>query len=77
MPRRGNCPSVGHIAGRDTSIAQTVTGNGPGLTGPRPADVDSTLSLNPVQRLGWCQHTTEPQRCDAPGLAGRIVGLDG
>src|SRR5581483_5465801 len=35
-----------------------------------------SFSLDPEQRLGRCQHTTEPQSCRAPGKAGRIIDVD-
>src|SRR5262245_37157638 len=35
----------------------------------------SSSTLDPEQRLGRCQNTTEPQTCRAPSKTGRVVDL--
>ena len=72
---RDRLPSCPRVALPGASEYQGSCDLGDGIARLLDETELSFSTLDPEQRLGRCQNTTEPQTCRAPGQAGRVVDL--
>ena len=68
-----SCPRVGDPGSREYQLSM---GDGISRFSRLQKTLTLSFSLDPEQRLGRCQNTTEPQPCYAQGKAGPVVDLD-